>query len=56
MFRASLEGIDLEQYYTDPLEEKRREIERRAAEKRLGAMEVERQEMAEFGLSFTVIE
>lgn len=52
VFQAALQGVDLNASKVDSIEEKRREIERRVAEKRLGAKEVERQEFAEFGIEF----
>jgi hypothetical protein len=52
MFLASLQGVDLTKSYGNPIEDKKREIERRVAEKMHGAAAVERQELAEFGISF----
>lgn len=52
VFAAALKGIDLKEHAVDPIEEKRREIERRAQEKMLGFEEVERQEFEEFGIVF----
>lgn len=52
VFHAALQGVDLKATKVDSIEEKRREIERRVAEKQLGFQEVERQEFAEFGIDF----
>lgn len=54
VFLAAIQGIDLSANMPNSIEEKRREIERRAAEKRLGFEEVERQEFADFGIDFGV--
>lgn len=53
VFFASLQGVDLNKYYSNPVEEKRKEIERRAAEKTLGKDGLERQEFAELGIDFS---
>lgn len=57
VFLAALQGVDLDKYAENgsSVEEKRKEIERRAKEKLLGREEVERQEFAEFGISFEEI-
>lgn len=52
VFLAAIQGIDLNKHYGDPVEEKRKEIERRAAEKLHGKEAVQRQEFEEFGISF----
>jgi hypothetical protein len=52
VFAAALKGIDLDKYADNSVEEKRREIERRAAERQFGIEEVERQELALFGITF----
>lgn len=52
VFLAAIQGIDLKKHYGDPVEEKRRDIERRAAEKLHGKEAVERQDFAEFGIEF----
>ena len=51
-FAASLQGIDLDKYRVDGIEEKRKEIERRAQERLHGKAAVERQEFADFGFGF----
>lgn len=51
-FAASLQGIDLDKYRVDGIEEKRKEIERRAQERLHGKEAVERQEFEEFGFGF----
>lgn len=51
-FHAAIQGIDLGGYAENSIEERRREIERRAKEKMLGFAEVERQEFEDFGISF----
>jgi hypothetical protein len=50
VFQAALQGVDLDNYADNSVEEKRREIERRAAERQYGIEEVERQELALFGI------
>lgn len=52
VFQAALQGIDLKANAVDPIEEKRREIERRVAEQQHGYEAVERQELAGFGFDF----
>lgn len=52
VFQAALKGIDLNKNSVGAIEEKRREIERRAAIKQQGFEAVERQELAEFGIDF----
>lgn len=52
IFLAGLQGVDLAKHYDNPIEEKKREIERRVAERLHGAEALERQELAEFGISF----
>lgn len=55
VFQAAMQGIDLAKHYDNPIEEKKRDIERRAAERIAGSVEaVERQEFAEFGISFEI--
>lgn len=51
-FHAAINGIDLDKYKVDSIEEKKREIERRVAEKTLGFEAVERQELSGFGFDF----
>lgn len=51
-FAASLQGIDLDKYAVDSIEDKRKEIERRAQERLHGKTAVERQEFADFGIAF----
>lgn len=52
VFQAAMVGIDLEAYGENSVEEKRKEIERRAAERIHGYKAVQRSEFAEFGLTF----
>jgi flagellar biosynthesis chaperone FliJ len=53
VFQAAMQGVDLSKHINNPVEDKRREIERRAAERIAGGMDaVERQEFAEFGITF----
>jgi hypothetical protein len=52
IFLASLQGVDLTKSYGNAIEDKKREIERRVAERLHGADAVERQEFAEFGIEF----
>lgn len=52
VFQAALQGVDLKANSVDHIDNKRREIERRAAEKMLGFEEVERQEFDSFGFDF----
>lgn len=52
IFLAGLQGVDLTKSYGNPIEDKKREIERRVAERLHGAAAVERQELAEFGIEF----
>ena len=52
VFQAALKGIDLKKNGVDHIEEKKREIVRRVAEKQLGYAEVERQEFGAFGFDF----
>lgn len=52
VFLAGIQGIDLNKYYGDPVEEKRKEIERGVMMKIHGGEAVERQEFSEFGISF----
>jgi hypothetical protein len=52
VFQAGIQGIDLTKHKVDAIEEKRREIERRANEKMHGFAAVERQEFEEFGIVF----
>lgn len=55
VFQAAIQGIDLDKYAENSVEEKRKEVERRAKERMLGFAEVERQEFADFGISFSEI-
>lgn len=53
VFLAALQGVDLNKHYNNPVEDKRAEIERRAAVRAAGSEEAyERQEFAEFGIDF----
>jgi hypothetical protein len=52
VFQAALQGVDLNASKVDAIEERKREIERRAAAKTVGFKEVERQEFADFGIDF----
>lgn len=56
IFLAGLQGVDLSSHYPNPVEDKRREIERRAAEKRLGARKAEMQEFSEFDIDFEIVD
>lgn len=55
VFQAALQGVDLNKYAENSVEEKRKEIERRAKERMHGYAQVERQEFADFGISFEEI-
>jgi hypothetical protein len=55
-FLAALQGVDLDKYSENSVEEKRKEIERRAMEKLVGYEKMEQQEFAGFGLTFETIE
>lgn len=53
VFQAAMQGVDLSKHMNNPIEDKRKEIERRAAERIAGGMDnLERQEFAEFGITF----
>ena len=55
IFLAAMQGVDLTKHYNNPVEDKKREIERRAAERLAGsAEELERQEFADFGIEVIV--
>jgi hypothetical protein len=56
VFFAAIQGIDLTKEMNSSVEDKRREIERRATERRLGIEEAERQEFADFDIAFDVVE
>lgn len=56
IFLAGLQGIDLAKYYPNPVEDRMREIEKRAAEKRVGAVKAEQQEFESFEIAFEVID
>lgn len=53
-FLASLQGVDLSKHETSEVQQRIEEVRRRAAEKQLGAEEVERQEFAELGFGFEI--
>lgn len=55
VFQAAIQGIDLNKYATNSVEEKRKEIERNAKEAVYGYAEVEKQEFADYGISFSEI-
>jgi hypothetical protein len=54
IFMAGLQGVDLTKHLSNPVEDKRREIEKRAAEKLHGAKKVEQQEFVELDMEFEV--
>ena len=54
-FAAAIQGIDLDKAEKDPVQERREEVERRAAIRLLGEQEVERQEFAELGFGFETV-
>lgn len=53
-FAASIQGIDLSKNEPSEVQQRLEEVRRRAAEKQLGAEEVERQEFAELGFGFEI--
>jgi hypothetical protein len=57
VFQAAMQGIDLTKHFDNPIEDKKREIERRAAERIAGSAEAaDRQDFAAFGISFEIEE
>ena len=53
---AAIQGIDLSKGEKNEVQERLDEVRRRAAEKQLGADELERQEFAAIGLGFETVD
>lgn len=56
IFLAGIQGIDLTKEMNNSVEDRRKEIERRAAQRRLGLEEAERQEFSDFDIAFDVVD
>lgn len=54
VFAASLKGIDLEKNAKNPVQKRLEEVKRRAAEKSVGAAELNRQEFSAMGFGYVV--